>query len=46
MLPHGGLSKTTLTLAFSAGTHRVVAQYLGLSTVSAAAADREVRALR
>lgn len=35
--------RVRLTLAFSAGTHKVVAKYLGSSTVSAATADLRVR---
>jgi len=38
--------KATLTIAFSAGTHKVVAKYTGSPTVSTASADSRVRARR
>ena len=43
MLPHGGLGKATLTLAFPAGTHKVVAKCVGSATVTGEA-ERQVRA--
>jgi len=38
--------RATLTIAFSAGTHKVVARYTGSPTVSTALADSRVRARR
>lgn len=38
--------KATLALAFATGTHKVVAKYLGSSTITAADAGRQVRAHR
>jgi hypothetical protein len=36
--------KATLAVAFSAGSHKVVAKYTGSSTVSSAKANRRVHA--